>query len=1287
MYQASASTEPYNPFKPEFRQRPLEYRTPSPPGYAVEPISPTKVSPQLNANQDIEVIPKKRRYDHSESQDPTLESHWPNPDLRSFSSRGQRAAHPGPTPIDTQASSHPQPSALDIFATIATSPSLHTRDFSNSFQYPITSQVAGTDTSNYKAQNIERTSKRSRSEVIKQRPAVGYSSRPTTSYIYPSAFSPTSPRQQSAPYTGYGGHDVHPEHKPLDESTLHALEDEVTLRQDAELLLSISRGFTKSTHDADLHHGSLAETVYKEYDNSVELYPYQISRQSGNLRKGYLHRRHDSLPENTTTSGTTYGMLENARPNNIPATNMQPTTVGIGSDFHLYAQPTSKPKDHRGWPKGKPRGPRNVGYDGRKRTKNPRRKDSVSAEKSNSKHKNKAAPTQILQQSEKIIFDVPEEVRRPRRGSDTRIKRNNVASDPLIASPSSRCTSCPPSVSLPTNKSSAKRAKLKKEAHLDICGACKMNRNATEGLHELWINCNGCKSWFHTTCAGFRDEKKVKDVDKFYCRSCEVEHGPTTFVRKSSRAHASVDYAGLNEGKIRTADDIPDHHYIEPIKNGTIEFQPETFARLPPELVTRDYFEKCGLWSEPVVVPASLNPQSRLNSSEDHHASIELPTSHGQLSVSSSLDPETEAHAFHEDYEYDCVPDDGQDSLDMVIPRGLTVRRVAELYGPEEKVDVIDVKLQEGEDKRWSMRQWADYYEAAGDKPVRNVISLEVSQSILGKLIRRPKVVRDLDLQDSVWPEEETAKGIFPRVQFYCLMSVADCYTDFHIDFGGSSVYYHILKGRKTFFFIPPKPKYLKKYEEWCNSPDQNSVFLGNETKECYRVDLYPGDTMLIPSGWIHAVWTPENSLVIGGNFLTRMHLGTQIAVNEIEKATNVIRKFRYPHFQKILWLTVVRYLQQDPIPSTIVERLCKGEQFEREGPVYLETVPDPRSESSNGAGVCENFNARFYSQGEIEGLPDLVRYIYRTVMIALGKAPGVSKKTQDAVIKSLPKECGDHLEALRTFAMWVAWKRGNENIPAWAYPDAPIDDLDAVVVEKKPSTTSQRKQEQRTAQEALDAAETRRISLRTPPKPASDVHRPASSQGMNDANVKVSRSTDSRRVACDVCRKRRRRCTHSGNEETSHLQPDNTVPSGRFGVKIVQPVKVEESDAISSSHLETECSTPITIVAPAQYGGVMLHPTPQQQMITTISPSQYPPTAKWATDGTTPTKPITEILSDSTTRFVSKPPKSRACEACRKSKVSVPLSLDMHFTYWVSSGAARITLLVSRAFFRYESL
>ena len=46
------------------------------------------------------------------------------------------------------------------------------------------------------------------------------------------------------------------------------------------------------------------------------------------------------------------------------------------------------------------------------------------------------------------------------------------------------------------------------------------------------------------------------------------------------------------------------------------------------------------------------------------------------------------------------------------------------------------------------------------------------------------------------WPENtgDTRTFIRPEVQKYCLMSVKNSYTDFHIDFGGTSVWYHVLR-------------------------------------------------------------------------------------------------------------------------------------------------------------------------------------------------------------------------------------------------------------------------------------------------------------------------------------------------------------------------------------------------------------------------------------------------------------------------------------------------------------
>ncbi|KAL8999755.1 MAG: hypothetical protein Q9169_001428 [Polycauliona sp. 2 TL-2023] len=562
-----------------------------------------------------------------------------------------------------------------------------------------------------------------------------------------------------------------------------------------------------------------------------------------------------------------------------------------------------------------------------------------------------------------------------------------------------------------------------------ICAACNFTRNSisaeTDAESTSWISCDGCKKWFHFACAGFKSEREVRAVDKYRCRGCKRIHGPTTYVRKSARAHTAIDYAGLNQGVIKTSDERPEHHYIKPIRDGTINIQPESFARMRPELVTAEHFEKGGGMKEPVVIPAEFNPRPGPAGVSERPANnfSDVLSRAASLEDWLACDPESRN-----------APDHGQDALDMVIPHDLTVRKVAELYGLEEKIEVIDVKSQNGEGKKWNMRRWADYYEHSSKKVVRNVISLEVSQSTLGRLIRRPQIVRDLDLQDSVWPAELQAKGEFPHVQFYCLMSVADCFTDFHIDFGGSSVFYHILKGRKTFFFIPPKEKHLKKYEEWCMSPAQNWTFLGDQTKECYRVDLSEGDTMLIPAGWIHAVWTPEDSLVIGGNFLTRLNYSMQLRIAQVEKTTGVARKFRYPHFQKVQWYTAIRYLESDPLPAEARAALELGGKFHRQAPAYH----DFDAWGENSRNGRENYHARYYSQSELEGLPDLVRYLLRTALIDSGEiTEGITADARNAVKKSIPRGYGDPLAIVKDFAIWCAWKRGNESIPHWAHADA----------------------------------------------------------------------------------------------------------------------------------------------------------------------------------------------------------------------------------------------------------
>lgn len=100
----------------------------------------------------------------------------------------------------------------------------------------------------------------------------------------------------------------------------------------------------------------------------------------------------------------------------------------------------------------------------------------------------------------------------------------------------------------------------------------------------------------------------------------------------------------------------------------------------------------------------------------------------------------------------------------------------------------------------------------------------------LSRYVEAPLIARSLDWVNTVWPRDLSEDiHVKPRVQKYCLMSVKDSYTDFHIDFGGTSVWYHVLRGEKIFYFIRPTPANLTLYQQWMTSSTQNETFFADQ--------------------------------------------------------------------------------------------------------------------------------------------------------------------------------------------------------------------------------------------------------------------------------------------------------------------------------------------------------------------------------------------------------------------------------------------------------------------------
>uniref|UniRef100_A0A1A8C597 [histone H3]-dimethyl-L-lysine(36) demethylase n=1 Tax=Nothobranchius kadleci TaxID=1051664 RepID=A0A1A8C597_NOTKA len=248
-----------------------------------------------------------------------------------------------------------------------------------------------------------------------------------------------------------------------------------------------------------------------------------------------------------------------------------------------------------------------------------------------------------------------------------------------------------------------------------------------------------------------------------------------------------------------------------------------------------------------------------------------------------------------------------------------TVNDVKMFVGSRRMIDVMDVSTQKGTEM--SMAQWTRYYETPPPQREKlyNVISLEFSHTKLESLVKRPATVDLIDWVDNMWPrhlkekQKDSTNSItdmqYPKVQKYCLMSVQGCYTDFHIDFGGTSVWYHILRGSKVFWLIPPTHPNLELYENWVLSGKQGDIFLGDRASDCQRIELKQGCTFIIPSGWIHAVYTPVDSMVFGGNFLHSFNIPMQLNICSIEDRTRVPGKFRFPFFYEMCWYVLERYV------------------------------------------------------------------------------------------------------------------------------------------------------------------------------------------------------------------------------------------------------------------------------------------------------------------------------------------------------------------------------------------
>ncbi|XP_020648611.3 histone lysine demethylase PHF8 [Pogona vitticeps] len=356
---------------------------------------------------------------------------------------------------------------------------------------------------------------------------------------------------------------------------------------------------------------------------------------------------------------------------------------------------------------------------------------------------------------------------------------------------------------------------------------------------RFMIECDVCQDWFHGSCVGV-EEDAAADIDLYHCPNCQLLHGPS--VMKRRRGNPKQPDASVNKEVGKT------------VKTGSSQFIKELRSRTFPSA------------DEVILKPSGA--QLTVEFLEENSFSVPI------LVLK-------------------------KDGLGMTLPPpSFTVHDVEHYVGADKEIDVIDVTRQA--DLKMRLGDFVSYYCGSRREKVLNVISLEFSETRLSNLVETPKIVRKLSWVENLWPGESVFER--PNVQKYCLMGVKDSYTDFHIDFGGTSVWYHVLRGEKIFYLVRPSAANLTLFEAWSSSSNQNEMFFGDQVDKCYRCPVRQGQTLFIPTGWIHAVLTPVDCLAFGGNFLHSLNIEMQLKAYEIEKRLSTADLFKFPNFETICW-------------------------------------------------------------------------------------------------------------------------------------------------------------------------------------------------------------------------------------------------------------------------------------------------------------------------------------------------------------------------------------------------
>uniref|UniRef100_A0A8C8RVL6 Lysine-specific demethylase PHF2 n=1 Tax=Pelusios castaneus TaxID=367368 RepID=A0A8C8RVL6_9SAUR len=334
------------------------------------------------------------------------------------------------------------------------------------------------------------------------------------------------------------------------------------------------------------------------------------------------------------------------------------------------------------------------------------------------------------------------------------------------------------------------------------------------------------------------EEEEAPDIDIYHCPNCEKTHGKST-LKKKRNWHKHDTGQSTEVKPVQNGSQV----FIKELRSRTFPSAEDVVVKVTGSQLTTEYLDENG-FTEPILVPK-------------------------------------------------------KDGLGLAVPAPtFYVSDVENYVGPERSVDVTDVTKQK--DCKMKLKEFVDYYYSTNRKRVLNVTNLEFSDTRMSSFVEPPDIVKKLSWVENYWPDDALLAK--PKVTKYCLICVKDSYTDFHIDSGGASAWYHVLKGEKIFYLIRPASANISLYERWQSAANHSEMFFADQVDKCYKCTVKQGQTLFIPSGWIYATLTPVDCLAFAGHFLHSLSVEMQMRAYEVERRLKIVSLTQFPNFETACW-------------------------------------------------------------------------------------------------------------------------------------------------------------------------------------------------------------------------------------------------------------------------------------------------------------------------------------------------------------------------------------------------